>query len=57
MKNISICVVMAGIEKIPFFEDRPQLLVEQNTKEYSLENSSVNLDFETFIKTTGFYQR
>jgi len=49
--------VMAGIEKISFFDDRSQFPVEQSTKEYSLENPSGNLDFETLIKQVGFYQR
>jgi len=48
---------MAGIEKVHFFEERPQLPVEHNAKEYSLGKPSENLDFETFIKRIGFYQR
>ena len=56
MKDFSIRVVMAGIEGISFFERRTQFPAGK-TLEYSLENPSGNLDFETLIKQVGFYQR
>jgi hypothetical protein len=56
MKNLSIIVVLSGIEGISFFKERTQFPVGK-TLEYSIENPSGNLDFETLIKQVGFYQR
>ena len=56
MKNFNIRVVMSGIEGISFCEERTEFPVGK-TLENSLENPSGNLDFETFIKQVGFYQR
>ncbi len=56
MKNFSIIVVVSGIEGISFLEERTRFPVGE-TLENSLENPSGNLDFETFIKQVGFYQR
>ena len=56
MKNFSIKIAMSGIEGISFFEDRPEFPAGKQL-EYSLENPSGNLDFETLIKQVGFYQR
>jgi hypothetical protein len=56
MMNFSIKIAMSGIEGISFFEDRTEFPVGKQL-EYSLENPSGNLDFETLIKQVGFYQR
>ncbi len=56
MKNFSIIDVMSGIEGISFLDERAEFPVGE-TLENSLENPSGNLDFETFIKQVGFYQR
>ena len=50
-------VVCHKVERVPFFGDRPQLPIDQSTKEHSLGKFYENLDFETFIKKIGFFQR
>ena len=50
-------VVCHKVERVPFFGDRPQLSIDQSTKEYSLGKFSENLEFEKFIKIIGFFQR
>ena len=50
-------VVCHKVERVPFLGYRPQLPIDQSTKEYSLGKFSENLDFETFIKKIGFFQR
>lgn len=50
-------VVCHKMERVPFLGDRPQLPIDQSTKECSLGKFSENLYFETFIKIIGFFQR
>ena len=48
---------MAGIGKMVFFEDKPQVLAEKDTRGPFEKVISKNLDFDKFMANIGFYQR
>jgi hypothetical protein len=48
--------MMAGIEKVHFFGDRPQWL-EETTINSSEKITSHDLDIDEFMASVGFYQR
>ncbi len=56
MKNLRVLVVMAGVERVIFFEEKP-LWLEKNPKQYSEKITSEDLDTDKFMANMGFYQR
>lgn len=56
MKNLSVLVVMSGVERVIFFEEKPQWL-EKNPRQYSEKITSEDLDIDKFMANIGFYQR
>ena len=48
---------MAGIGKMDFFEEEPQLPAEKGTRQYFEKVISKNLDLDKFMANIGFYQR
>ena len=49
--------MMAGIERMHFFEEKSQWLAEKDTRQYSKKIISETLDIEKLMANSGFYQR
>ena len=56
MNNYGVMVVMAGDERVIFFEEKPQWL-EKNPRQYSEKIASEDLDIDKFMANMGFHQR
>ena len=48
--------MMAGIERIHFFQDKPQWM-EKTTRQHTEKITSEDLDIDKFMANMGFYQR